>query len=100
MAGEHRLYVGYHLARMAERRNLRPPRSSRRASLSPELSLPKLQARWGTEGTPPRRTTRLSGDERVQVWGEARQAVEEATGSYGDRPVTNRRGGRRCPLGG
>ncbi len=71
--------TGYAVALPGERDLAGQPIWRGGASVSPELSLPKLQGRWGAEGTPPRRTTRLSGDERVQVWGEARQAVDEAT---------------------
>src|SRR5664280_1048434 len=61
--------------------------------LAPDLSLPKLRARWepagtgpaapaggpaGTDAAPPRRGGPLSGDEAERVWREAERIVAEA----------------------
>ena len=80
--------TGYAVALPGDRDGQGEPMWRGGGSLAPELSLPRLRARWGdtgTEGTTstsPRRagtTTRLGPEERRQAWQEARQATEAAT---------------------
>jgi hypothetical protein len=76
--------TGYSVALASERDAAGEPVWRGGGSLAPELSLPRLAARWGSGDSAAasrpgaRPITRLSGEERQQAWREARLAADNA----------------------